>query len=165
MGTKIMPCMLSGKAKMKKKKRPHKNPNKMGPSAWLQVMGFGDGRCTHRMGSSYPPQTGDAPGRVVGGLSLLDLEPFLVSKIDHLGHLGLAMGKEGCSGSVSVRGHLWVWAGTQLRRQRAGTQGRGTGGSALLRVPPSCTKWFFGRISRSEALHRLQAMGDEQGPS
>lgn len=36
------------------------------------------------------------------------------------------------------------------------------GGSALLRVPPSC-RWFFGRISRSEALHRLQAVGNEQG--
>ena len=36
------------------------------------------------------------------------------------------------------------------------------GGSVLLRVPPSC-RWFFGRISRLEALHRLQAMGNKQG--
>lgn len=103
----------------------------------------------------------------MGGLSLLDLRPFLVSKIDHLGHLGLAMGKEGCSGSVSVRRHLWVWAGTQLKEAEGQVRwglGLKAGAleSALLQGTPILQVWFLAE-SRWEALHRLQAMGNEQG--
>lgn len=52
-------------------------------------------------------------------------------------------------------------------RGGSGSGGLGLGGghrrgAARLRVPPP-RRWFFGRISLSEALHRLQATGNELG--
>lgn len=117
---------------------------------------LGMGRCTRRMGGSIPTDRG-CPRQGGGG-------PFLVSRIGHLGHLGLAVGKEGYSGSVSVRVPafgLGPEAEGQVR-WALGLKAGALGGSVLLRAPPS-RRWFFGRISRSEALHRLQAMGNEQG--
>lgn len=65
-------------------------------------------------------------------------------------------GRGGARVADSVRGQLRVGAGSLRRRRVAAGSAQGQCG---LRLP----RWFFGRISRSEALHRLQAAGTEPG--
>lgn len=65
-------------------------------------------------------------------------------------------GRGGAWVADSVRGQLRVGAGSLRRRRVAAGSAQGQCG---LRLP----RWFFGRISRSEALHRLQAAGTEPG--
>lgn len=55
----------------------------------------------------------------------------------------------------SLGGRLRVGAGSVRRRRVAVGSAQGQCGSA--------PRWFFGHISRSEALHRLQAAGTEPG--
>lgn len=100
------------------------------------------------------------PGRVVGGTCsplFGSLGPFLASRTSHLGHLGSVVGKGGASGPRQY----------QRAARAQGGQGRGQNGvsvrSGLLLHPLPVRRWFFGRISRSEALHRLQADGNESG--
>lgn len=65
-------------------------------------------------------------------------------------------GRGGAWVADSVRGQLRVGAGSLRRRRVAAGSAQGQCGLWLPR-------WFFGRISRSEALHRLQAAGTEPG--
>lgn len=86
-------------------------------------------------------QTGDSPGRVVGGAFSTSGSPgsFLRSRTGHLGHLGSVMGKEGAFGSVSVRGQLWAGVGG-TRRQRirwAGTWWGAQAGGCAAQGPPA----------------------------
>lgn len=71
---------------------------------------------------------------------------------------------------VFVSGQLWVRAGSTRRwrpGEGAGIQGGqcgvSTGSTRAQDHSRPCPRWYFGRMSRSEAGHQLQVCGNEPG--